>query len=80
MKVFLNLMGIYPPGTVVRLKNGLIGVIVSRGFVAVVDKGDLVEKEEKEVLIEKAISPEDVDVDPASVIAALGSYEGTSGI
>ena len=42
-----------------------------------VDKGDLVEKE---VLIEKAISPEDVDVDPASVIAALGSYEGTSGI
>ncbi|MCK4322656.1 HD domain-containing protein [candidate division WOR-3 bacterium] len=80
VKVFLNLMGIYPPGTVVRLKNGLIGVIVSRGFVAVVDKGDLVEKEEKEVLIEKAISPEDVDVDPASVIAALGSYEGTSGI
>jgi HD-GYP domain-containing protein (c-di-GMP phosphodiesterase class II) len=80
VKVFLNLMGIYPPGTVVRLKNGLIGVIVSRGFVAVVDKGDIVEEEYKEVLIEKAISPEEVAFDPASVIAALGSYESAASI
>ncbi len=80
VKVFLNIMGIYPPGTVVRLKDGTTGVIVSRGFVAVVDKGDLDEKGKEEVFIENAISPEEVDFDPASVIAALGSYEGTSSI
>ncbi len=79
VKVFINLMGIYPPGTVVRLKGGMTGVIVSRGFVAVVDKGDS-GVEDKQVKIEKALSPDEVDFDPASVIAALGSYEGPSGI
>ncbi len=80
VKVFLNLVGIYPPGTVVQLKGGKVGVMVSKGYVAVVDKEGTLKNTDQNITIEGAISADEVDFDPASVIVALGYSEDTSSL
>ncbi|MCK4528604.1 HD domain-containing protein [candidate division WOR-3 bacterium] len=80
VKVFLDMMGIYPPGTVVLLKGGMVGVMLEKSMVAVVSEGGDMDKIKGEFEIEKALSPDEVDFDPAGVIIALSSDEDTSGI
>ncbi len=80
VKIFLDIMGIYPPGTIVSLKGGMKGVLISENQVAVVGKDRSLENIEEEVVIERALSPDEVDFDPGSIIAALGSSEDTASL
>ena len=77
VKVFLDIMGIYPPGTIVLLKGGLKGVMISEGEVAVVEKGKISKSEPKETTIIKALSPNEIDFDPAPILTAVASDKKT---
>ncbi len=73
VKVFLDIMGIYPPGTIVLLKGGLKGVMISENEVAVVEKGKVEKSAPKEITVIKALSPNQVDFDAASILTAVAS-------
>ncbi len=77
VKVFLDIMGIYPPGTIVLLKGNLKGVMVSENEVAVVKKGKISKSIPKETTIIKALSPNDVDFEVASILTAIALDEKT---
>lgn len=80
VKIFLNTMGTYPPGTIVELEGGMKGVMISEKEVAVVGRENKTRKENGKVKIKKALSADQVDFDPATVIAALSYNENTPGI
>jgi HD-GYP domain-containing protein (c-di-GMP phosphodiesterase class II) len=73
VKVFLDIMGIYPPGTIVLLKGNMKGVMISENEVAVVTKGKISKSAPKETTIIKALSPNEVDFDPADILTAVAS-------
>jgi HD-GYP domain-containing protein (c-di-GMP phosphodiesterase class II) len=73
VKVFLDIMGIYPPGTIVQLKGGMKGVMISENEVAVVEKGKISKSVPKETTIVKALSPNEVDFDPTAILTAVAS-------
>ncbi|MEJ2567623.1 MAG: HD domain-containing protein [candidate division WOR-3 bacterium] len=75
VKVFLDIMGIYPPGTIVLLKGNLKGVMVSENEVAVIKKGKILKSAPKETTIVRALSPNEVDFDVASVLTAIAGEE-----
>ena len=73
VKVFLDIMGIYPPGTIVELKGGLKGVMISENEVAVVEKGKISKNRPEELTIVKALSPNEVDFDPTAILTAVAT-------
>lgn len=73
VKKFLDIMGIYPPGTIVLLKRGLKGVMISENEVAVVEKGKISKSEHQEISVIKALSPNEVDFDAAAILTAIAS-------
>jgi HD-GYP domain-containing protein (c-di-GMP phosphodiesterase class II) len=73
VKVFLDIMGIYPPGSIVLLKGGLKGVMISDKEVALIRKGKILKDIPKETTIVKALSPNEVDFDPYSILTAVTS-------
>ncbi|MEJ2306235.1 MAG: HD domain-containing protein [candidate division WOR-3 bacterium] len=75
VKVFLDIMGIYPPGTIVLLKGNLKGVMVSENEVAVIKKGKISKSAPKETTIVRALSPNEIDFDVASVLTAIAGEE-----
>ncbi|MEO0293401.1 MAG: HD domain-containing phosphohydrolase [candidate division WOR-3 bacterium] len=74
VKIFLDIMGIYPPGSIVLLEGGLKGVMISDKEVAVVHKGEIKKSFPKEVKIIKALSPNEVDFDPCAVLTAVAHH------
>ncbi len=75
VKIFLDIMGIYPPGTIVLLKGNLKGVMVSENEVAVIKKGKISKSAPKETTIVRALSPNEIDFDVASVLTAIAGEE-----
>lgn len=73
VKIFLDIMGIYPPGTIVLLKGGMKGVMISENEVAVVEKGKIAKSAPKELTVIKALSPNEVDFDAAAILTAVAS-------
>lgn len=73
VKVFLDIMGIYPPGTIVLLKGGLKGVMISENEVAVVEKGKVSKSAPEEITVMKALSPNEVDFDATAILTAVAS-------
>jgi HD-GYP domain-containing protein (c-di-GMP phosphodiesterase class II) len=80
VKVFLDIMGIYPPGSIVLLKGGLKGIMISDKEVALVRKGKISKDIPKETTIIKALSPNEVDFDPSAILTAVTSDEDSSGV
>lgn len=81
VKVFLDIMGIYPPGSIVELKGGLKGVMISDNEVAVVDKKGKISKDTpEEITIIRALSEDEVDFDPSSILTTIASDEDSSGL
>ncbi len=80
VKVFLDIMGIYPPGSIVLLKGGMKGVMISDREVAIVKKGKALKGTPKETTIIRALSPNEVDFNPASILTAVTSDENSSSI
>jgi HD-GYP domain-containing protein (c-di-GMP phosphodiesterase class II) len=73
VKVFLDIMGIYPPGTIVLLKGNIKGVMISENEVAVIKKGKISKSVPKETTVVRALSPNEVDFDVTSVLTAIAS-------
>ncbi len=73
VKIFLDIMGIYPPGTIVLLKGDMKGVMISENEVAVVEKGKIAKSAPKELTVIKALSPNEVDFDAAAILTAVAS-------
>jgi HD-GYP domain-containing protein (c-di-GMP phosphodiesterase class II) len=80
VKVFLDIMGIYPPGSIVLLKGGVKGVMISDKEVAIVRKGKPSKEVPKETTIVRALSPNEVDFDPADILTAVASDEDSSSL
>jgi HD-GYP domain-containing protein (c-di-GMP phosphodiesterase class II) len=80
VKTFLDIMGIYPPGSIVLLKGGGKGVMISDKEVAVIRKGKFAENIPKETTIIRALSPNEVDFDTSSILTAVTSDEDSSGV
>jgi len=80
VKVFLDVMGIYPPGSIVLLKGGMKGVMISDEEVAIVRKGKASKDTPKETTIIRALSLNEVDFDPSSILTAVASDEDSSSI
>jgi HD-GYP domain-containing protein (c-di-GMP phosphodiesterase class II) len=80
VKIFLDIMGIYPPGSIVLLKGGLKGVMISDNEVAVIRKGKISKDIPKETTIVRALSPNEVDFDPSPILTAVATDEDSSGV
>ncbi len=80
VKVFLDIMGIYPPGSIVLLKGGMKGVMISDKEVAIVRKGKPSKEIPKETTIVRALSFNEVDFDPADILTAVASDEDPSSL
>jgi HD-GYP domain-containing protein (c-di-GMP phosphodiesterase class II) len=80
VKVFLDIMGIYPPGSIVLLKGGMKGVMISDKEVAIVRKGKPSKETPKETTIVRALSPNEVDFDLADILTAVASDEDSSSL
>lgn len=80
VKVFLDIMGIYPPGSIVLLKEGMKGVMISDKEVAIIRKGKPSKEVPKETIIVRALSPNEVDFDPADILTAVASDEDSSSL
>ncbi len=80
VKVFLDIMGIYPPGSIVLLKGGIKGVMISDKEVAIVRKGKPSKEIPKETTIVRALSLNEVDFDPADILTAVASDEDSSSL
>jgi len=73
-------MGIYPPGSIVLLKGGIKGVMISDKEVAIVRKGKPSKEIPKETTIVRALSLNEVDFDPADILTAVASDEDSSSL
>jgi len=71
VKVFLDIMGIYPPGSIVLLKGGMKGVMISDKEVAIIRKRKTSKEIPKETTIVRALSLNEVDFDPADILTAV---------
>ena len=80
VKVFLDIMGIYPPGSIVLLKGNMKGVMISDKEVAIVRKGKTSKETPKETTIVRALSINEVDFDPADILTAVASDEDSSSL
>jgi len=80
VKVFLDIMGIYPPGSIVLLKGGMKGVMISDKEVAIIRKGKPSKEIPKETTIVRALSFNEVDFDPADILTAVASDEDSSSL
>jgi HD-GYP domain-containing protein (c-di-GMP phosphodiesterase class II) len=78
VKVFLDIMGIYPPGSIVLLKGNMKGVMISDKEVAIIRKGKPSKETPKETTIIRALSLNEVDFDPTEILTAVASDENPS--
>ncbi len=72
---FVDLLGTYPPGTIVRLTTGEIGVFLSDGNIAVIKGNDEIEVGGKNKKVQKILSRNEVDIDPTSIFIKYSSSE-----
>lgn len=79
VRVFMQLIGVYPPGTPVLLKNGMQGVTIGKNSIVLVSSEEK-HKIEEGLEIERPLSKDEIDFNPASVIISLGLDEDTAGI
>jgi len=68
------MMGVYPPGSVVELDTGEIGIVISPTTVVIIDKhGKEISRTEDIYRIVRALTPEEAGIDPSAVYFALGT-------
>ncbi|MCD6277846.1 HD-GYP domain-containing protein [candidate division WOR-3 bacterium] len=71
---FVEMMGVYPPGSVVELDTGEIGIVISPTTVVIIDKhGKEISRTEDIYRIVRALTPEEAGIDPSIVYFALGT-------
>lgn len=72
---FVDLLGTYPPGTVVKLTTGEIGVFLADGNIAVLKGKDEFMTISKDKRVQKILSRSEVDIDPTSIFIKYSSME-----
>ena len=71
---FVEMMGIYPPGSVVELDGGEIGIVISPTTVVIIDKqGKEISRTDNIYRIARTLTPEEAGIDPSAVYFALGT-------
>lgn len=72
---FLDLLGTYPPGTIVKLTTGEIGVFLADGNIAVLKGEEDIKISSKDRRVQKILSRKEVDIDPTTIFIKYSSME-----
>ncbi len=70
---FIELVGIFPPGTIVEIDTGEVGIVYNRNTVILIGKqSKKINVEKLGRKIQRVLTPEEAGLDPSSVFIALG--------
>uniref|UniRef100_A0A7C4U929 HD-GYP domain-containing protein n=1 Tax=candidate division WOR-3 bacterium TaxID=2052148 RepID=A0A7C4U929_UNCW3 len=73
---FVELLGTYPPGTIVQLTSGEIGMFLEDGNIAILKEGgSKIETDTPRKKVKKILSGEEVNIDPTSIFIKYTSMQ-----
>jgi len=70
---FIELVGIFPPGTIVEIDTGEVGIVYNKNTVILIGKQSTkINVEKLNRKIQRVLTPKEAGLDPSSVFIALG--------